>query len=76
MSNDSKGFERELFTRQILGQALPPTFRVGAGEVTDTDGTLSGQLDVVIENKKRTKNKLFFFVMKEVFVRVEGVACG
>ena len=49
LSNSSKGTEREAFINAFLAEVLPAPFRFGMGEVTDQDGNLSGQLDVVIE---------------------------
>ena len=49
MSSTSKGRERELFVDQLLKSALPPPFRVGDGDVTDVSGTMTGQLDLVVE---------------------------
>ena len=48
-SSSSKGQEREVFVREFLAKMFPPIFRFGSGEVTDSAGNRSGQLDVVIE---------------------------
>jgi hypothetical protein len=44
-----KGSERERFIEVFLSQVFPPSFRFGQGDVTDTAGRRSGQLDVVVE---------------------------
>lgn len=50
LSNSSKGTEREDFVRGFLEQVMPPSYRFGWGDITDRDGSQSGQLDVVVEN--------------------------
>lgn len=49
MSASSKGTEREHFVKVFLAEVLPPPFRFGMGEITDTAGRESGQIDVVVE---------------------------
>jgi hypothetical protein len=49
LSSASKGTERAAFIEQFLFQILPPTFRFGQGDVIDSEGNQSGQLDVVAE---------------------------
>ena len=49
MSAATKGSEREAFVDLVLSNLIPPLYRVGTGEITDHEGRLSGQLDVVIE---------------------------
>jgi hypothetical protein len=41
--------QRERFIDVFLSQVFPPPFRFGQGDVTDTAGRRSGQLDVVVE---------------------------
>lgn len=43
------GDEREIFISHFLSQVLPPQYRIGSGLITDAEGQLSTQLDVVIE---------------------------
>lgn len=50
LSSASKGRERELFVTDFLKRAFPPIYRLGSGEVTDTGGAKTGQLDVVVES--------------------------
>jgi hypothetical protein len=50
LSSASKGIERESFTKRFLEQVLPSPYRFGTGDVTDSAGRLSGQIDVVIEH--------------------------
>lgn len=45
----AKGSERETLVREFLERVFPPPFRFGAGAIADSAGTLSGQLDVVVE---------------------------
>jgi hypothetical protein len=45
----NRGTEREAFLSAFLLQALPPIYRTGTGEITDIQGSRSGQLDIVIE---------------------------
>lgn len=49
MSDASRGREREQFVDLFLSQLLPPGYRFGSGDVIDTRGFRSGQLDVVVE---------------------------
>ena len=49
LSSASKGSGRERFIDVFLSQVFPPPFRFGQGDVTDTAGRRSGQLDVVVE---------------------------
>lgn len=49
MSAASRGREREAFVSRFLENVLPTPFRFGSGDVTDSDGRRSGQLDVVVE---------------------------
>ena len=46
---DVIGDEREIFVSQFLGQILPPQYRIGSGVITDAQGKISTQLDIVIE---------------------------
>ncbi|TWT10638.1 DUF6602 domain-containing protein [Reyranella sp. CPCC 100927] len=48
-SSSSKGRERESFIDLVLSNVIPPSFRVGTGDITDVHGERSGQLDIVIE---------------------------
>lgn len=45
----TKGSERETVVRDLLEKCLPPTFRIGRGAITDVEGSMSGQIDVVVE---------------------------
>ncbi len=49
VSAASRGREREDFLEIFLHQLFPPTFRFGSGDVTDANGALSGQIDLVLE---------------------------
>lgn len=49
LSASSKGNERQAFIESFLGDVLPPIYRFGTGDATDTNGNRSGQLDVVVE---------------------------
>lgn len=48
MSSAVKGTEREGFVEHFLSEALPPSYRVGQGDIIDQRGTNSGQVDVVV----------------------------
>ncbi len=41
--------ERETFVNQFLAHVVPPMFRIGCGDITDSTGRQTGQLDLVIE---------------------------
>ncbi len=43
------GSEREILVREFLAKVLPPPFRFGTGMVMDSEGRMSGQLDIVVE---------------------------
>ena len=49
MSSAAKGEERAAFIGEYLSKVLPPIYRFGSGDVTDSNGEKSGQLDIVIE---------------------------
>jgi hypothetical protein len=50
MPSASKGTERETFAHDFLEAVFPAPFRFGSGAVTDSEGNLSGQIDIVIEH--------------------------
>jgi hypothetical protein len=50
MSASTKGKEREHFIHKFLEQVLPPPHRFGSGDITDSLGQRSGQVDIVIEH--------------------------
>jgi len=45
----AKGAEREALVREFLEKVFPEPYRFGRGAVTDATGSISGQLDVVVE---------------------------
>lgn len=45
----AKGDERELLVREFLEKVFPAPYRFGSGAVTDANGAVSGQLDIVVE---------------------------
>jgi hypothetical protein len=49
MSAATRGREREQFVESFLAKVFPLPFRFGSGDITDTEGHRSGQLDVVVE---------------------------
>ena len=49
LSSATKGNEREQFIDLFLSQVFPPIYRFGTGDIIDSNGNKSGQLDVVIE---------------------------
>ena len=44
-----KGSEREYLIHDYFAQVLPPMFRFGRGSITDSVGTMCGQIEVVLE---------------------------
>jgi hypothetical protein len=50
MSSATKGREREYFVHEFLEQILPPVHRFGSGDVIDSHGHTTGQVDIVIEH--------------------------
>jgi hypothetical protein len=50
LSNNTKGSSRENFIRNYLKKIIPDNYRFGSGEVIDSKGNSSGQVDIVIEN--------------------------
>ena len=54
LSSSSKGYECETFISLFLSEVLPPIYRFGTGEITDSlmngdPSRRSGQIDIVIE---------------------------
>lgn len=49
ISNCTKGTERELFVNQVLNNIIAPPFRIGTGDITDSQENKSGQCDIIIE---------------------------
>jgi hypothetical protein len=49
LSSAFKGSERERFIDVFLSRLFSPPFRFGQGDITETEGCRSGQLDVVVE---------------------------
>ena len=52
VSSASKGNEREQFVNTVLGSAFPPHYRFSSGDVIDSYGSQSGQVDVVLEQPR------------------------
>jgi hypothetical protein len=50
MSSATKGREREYFIHEFLEQILPPVHRFGSGDIIDSHGHKTGQVDIVIEH--------------------------
>ena len=49
MPNATKGTERETVVRDFLAKIFPLPFRFGTGAVIDAVGSMSGQLDILVE---------------------------
>ena len=49
MPDAMTGSERERFVSDFLAQVMPPLYRFGRGTITDTDGGLCGQVEVIME---------------------------
>lgn len=43
-----KGSSRELFTKGMLTPVLPPSVRMGTGQIVSSDGEHSGQIDIAL----------------------------
>jgi len=52
VSSASKGNERELFVNSVLSNAFPPHYRFSSGDIIDSYGSQSGQVDVVLEQPR------------------------
>lgn len=50
LSSATKGAEREAVLGVLLRGAMPPTYRFGTGDILDSEGRKSGQVDIVLEN--------------------------
>lgn len=49
LSSATKGNEREFFLTSFLQAIFPPTYRFGTGDIVDSSGVRSGQIDIVAE---------------------------
>lgn len=49
MPNASIGSERETFLREFLGKVFPSHYRFTSGAITDSSGSISGQIDIAVE---------------------------
>jgi hypothetical protein len=49
LSSATKGNERELLVGGLLEEVFPPSYRFGTGDIVDSSGTRTGQLDLVVE---------------------------
>lgn len=49
MNSATKGSERELFIAGFLSQVFPPHYRLSGGDIMDSYGNYSGQVDIVLE---------------------------
>lgn len=49
LSSATKGNERELLVGGLLEQVFPPSYRFGTGDIVDSAGNRTGQLDLVVE---------------------------
>lgn len=52
VSSASRGNEREQFVNTVLTNAFPPHYRFASGDIIDSFGTQSGQVDVVLEQPR------------------------
>ena len=52
MSSAFKGTEREIFVTNVLSQVFPPHFRFTSGDIVDSNGNQTGQVDVVLEKPR------------------------
>ncbi|MEY3480338.1 MAG: hypothetical protein RIQ71_1113 [Verrucomicrobiota bacterium] len=49
MPNAAIGSERETFLREFLGKVFPSHYRFTSGAITDSTGSISGQIDIAVE---------------------------
>ena len=69
----NKGSNAEQIVRDFLRQFLPPSYRIGHGEVIDQNGGCSKQIDIVITNEHQPF--LNDLSVPSVFI-IEGVSCA
>lgn len=69
----NRGTNAEEVVRQFLRQFLPPYHRIGHGQVIDTRGNASRQVDVLITNEYQPF--LNDLAIPSVFI-IEGIACA
>lgn len=50
LSSSTKGDVREDFIKDFLSKALPSHYRFGGGDIVDSTGQKTGEVDIVIEN--------------------------
>jgi hypothetical protein len=75
MSSASKGNERELFIEVFLKNVLPQAYRFGTGDITDTHGRRSGQIDLVVERSTVPSFPLVGTAIPRLYL-AEGVAAA
>jgi hypothetical protein len=75
MSSASKGNERELFVEVFLKNVLPRGYRFGTGDITDTHGHRTGQVDLVIEHSTTPSFPLVGTAIPRLYL-AEGVAAA
>lgn len=76
MSSSSKGAERELFVDNILKSVFPPHYRFTSGDIVDSYGSQTGQLDLVLEKAEgysfpMTSNGPRLFIAETVAAVIE-----
>ncbi len=78
-SSASKGRDREAFVHDFLSDCFPPSYRFGSGEVTNSNGVMSGQLDIVVEypfapslTMSSNKTRLYFEESVAVVIEVKS----
>jgi hypothetical protein len=49
LPNSTIGSERETFLREFLAKVFPSNFRFTRGAITDSNGLISGQIDIAVE---------------------------
>lgn len=52
LSSAAKGNEREQFVQTVLNNAFPPHYRFSSGDIVDSYGKKSGQVDIVLEQPR------------------------
>jgi hypothetical protein len=83
MSPATKGRERETFIHEFLEKAMPPIYRFGSGDIIDSAGQRTGQIDIVIEYpllpslpQVAGKERLYFAESVAAVIEVKSDLCS
>lgn len=73
LSSATVGYEREAVATALLGNVIAPPFRIGCGDILDSSGKTSGQMDIVIERTPSISFPLVSGLHPRLYL-AEGVA--